>query len=555
MAELAEDYMAELAEHYDARQDAVNECAPDVAHKLGFDAANAVMVLLLMPATIHQGTHILPPRLHAEAIRRLANDLLQDVPDALAIQTASDQLHEQNQILARVWDEQFRHVAHDAGLEVKPRPRELTPLTVEWKAVHARTEATEPFRLGLADAVLAGEHLTRALIAWARRHWPGEVQITDSKVSKASGLTTLPPSQLEEVSWAANHVADHDLGRAIMLKHLDGAWLTNTNEGFKYYPGVHCQVIYKPNELFSEAWYSEAREQTLEALDRRLLQMRSELTADVIDILFHHWRTYPYPKDQSKATITLSQICEYRGKQSQQLENLRDVWEAMRDARSIRLSGDGTDAALFDMDAVAGTQRRLWAVEEPPTPDVGYIYSPGYFLSKAIEQNPIYVAPYMRRVWELDPLRHSTAKRLARYLRSEWRMNTEKYLRASGDPASRYRTWASILNDAGVVPAEWQKKKPTRFIKDISRALETLYDLSAIAECDTSIYHPEDLRLIEKLPARGTFSTFMALRVCIDPAADVREALEPSHIKRIARTARLAALPEPKKGKKKAVKS
>ncbi len=369
-------------------------------------------------------------------------------------------------------------------------------------------------------------------------------RLEKKRPAKDSAPTFLSPSQLGIIAEAPNYDGDRSIHQSLMLKDVPGVWKTNENEGYKF-----CNdVVYQPKELFSEDWFYTAREDTLKELDSRLIRMRSELTADVIDILFHHWRTSPM-KDKNKALITLAQICQYRGVQAEQIGNLRDAWQAMRDARAIRLTGE-VDAALFEMDAMPGAQRRLWPVDEPPALDIGYVYSPGYFLAQGIAANPIYIAPYLRHVWQLRPHHDGKAKRLARYLRSEWRMNTGVYLRPKGTAPGRYRSWGNILKDAGIVPEAWEVKKPGRFIKSIDEAINTLYDIEALADVSTAIYHPEDRQLAENLPLRGALQAFQALRVCLDPAADVADALAGPHQKRVARVAENAALPKAKKSRK-----
>jgi hypothetical protein len=151
----------------------------------------------------------------------------------------------------------------------------------------------------------------------------------------------------------------------------------------------------------------------------------------------------------------------------------------------------------------------------------------------------------MTELWKLDPYRDAYAKRLARYLRSEWRMNTQKYLRAKGAPPQRYRTWANVLDDAGIdAQSEVAQRRPAKLREDVTRALNKLYDLEVIRDCSTTeLYHPDDLRLLDALPRKGFLSAFLQLRVCIDPAEDMAEALAESDAKRRARAERQRALP------------
>jgi len=357
----------------------------------------------------------------------------------------------------------------------------------------------------------------------------------------------IPPAQLTLIAHGSNFSGDRGLHRALMLKDRPDVWPTNQHKGYKYHEDGECTYIYQPPELFPEWWY-EAHDQTLQQLDRRFRDMRSELTADIIDILFHHWKEFPYPKDMGKALIALTQTCEYRNVEPEK-KTLKSHWQAIRDARSIRFTGGGMDAALFEMDSFT-PQLNLWGMESPPGPQVIYVFSPGYFIAKALRNNPIYIAPYMRRVWELDPLRDSYAKRIARYLRGEWRLNTQHYLRPKGVAPTRYRTWANILADSGIDTETYQAKKdPGKFIKAIDSALETLYQIEAIADCTTAIYHPEDIRRRENLPLHKKFPIWLSLRVCIDPAADNADALVDTNVHRQARLAQTKALKEAGKDK------
>lgn len=365
------------------------------------------------------------------------------------------------------------------------------------------------------------------------------------------------PREFEQsvcIARGSNFPGDRDLHRGLMLKSKHGIWDTNENEGTKFYNGAQCVTQYKPPEIFPE-WWHDTREATLKQLDNRFREMRSELTADVIDILFHHWYQHRNPKRQDKAAITLSQLCAYRGKQPQK-KTLAALWQAMRDARSFRLMGDGIDAALFEMDSARAPQSNLFGLEDPPRADVAYFYSPGFFLAQAIKENPIYIAPYVRKVWELDPYRDAIAKRLSRYLRGEWRMNTQRYLRAKDQDPIRYHTWQSILDAAGVDVDEYlNSPNPIRLKQDVETALNTLYDNEAIAECGATIYHRADRAILDNLPRNGAMRKWLELRVCIDPPADVSDALEKPNAKRIARTIEAQAAPDAKKARTKRAKA
>ena len=354
---------------------------------------------------------------------------------------------------------------------------------------------------------------------------PDELLLADQSVLSDAPLE--PPStsvNFPLVVWASNFKGDGDVSRGLMLKDKPGIWPVNNHEGGRYYAGQEVVVKYQPQEIFSEGWWIEAQEQTLAALDKRFSQMRSELAGDVIDILFHHWERQRNPQESEKAFITLSQICAYRNKAACH-EQINSLWLAMRDIRAIRLTGEGIDQALFDM-AIKTGRPTLWGTVGPPQADAGFIYWPGYFLAKAIKGEPTYFAPYMSKVWELDPYRDSTAKKLSRWLRREWRMNPEDYLREKGAAPTRFRQWEKILNEAGIDTEEYiNSKNPARLKADVERAIKSLWNLEMIADFGPESYDPNDRLLLDRLPRKGAMRTWLKLRVCIDPAADVRDAL------------------------------
>ena len=341
------------------------------------------------------------------------------------------------------------------------------------------------------------------------------------------------PSSLTPIVEGPNFPGDRDLHRGLALKNQLGAWRTNEHQGTKYFEGKSCTVTYRPDELFPESWY-QTREVALRQLDRRFCEMRNDLAADMLDIMFHHWLANHNSQQGNKATITLSQTCEYRGILLEK-KSLLTHWLAIRDARSLRLTANGVDLAVLELDAALIPQLSLWGQEDVPRADMVYIYSPGFFISQALQDNLIYVAPYVRNVWELDPYREITAKRLARYLRGEWRLNTQAYLRDNNAQPTRWRMWKSILSDAGIpIQGHLEGKDPRRLRQNVEAALETLYDLEAIRECGPTVYHPEDQIARRSLPRRGGTLAWLNLRVCLDPAADIMDALEDTDRKRRA---------------------
>ena len=360
------------------------------------------------------------------------------------------------------------------------------------------------------------------LEAWAREHAALSRQI-------------VPAPVMATVALASNFGGDRDFHFGLTKLDCRGAWSTNEDEGFKYFQGKAVSVSYKPPEIFSEDWWAQQREETLAALDRRFASIRNDMTADIVDVMFHHWRATKRreqsPTGVEKTAITLRQICEYRGITANK-NNIERAYLAMRDVRCFRLAGGSVEESLFDISTVEA-QPSLWGSAEPPQSDTAFVYSPGYFLSQAVQDEPIFLAPFMRCVWKLDPYRHAHAKRLMRYLRGEWRMNMGKYLREADQEPSRYRTWAQVLTDSGINFEDSEAtKNPSRFMHSIEEALNTLHGLQAIRDCGEAIYHPDDLPTYKSLPRKGAFARWLSLRVSIEPPAHVREALHESNTRR-----------------------
>jgi hypothetical protein len=381
--------------------------------------------------------------------------------------------------------------------------------------------------------------------------WP---ELRKSAVSSDAGYCPHPVCALPMVEAPNNH-ADRDLQLALALKERPEAWGQNKDEGHCYYQGKQALVIYRPNEIFAEGWFTkdELRDNTLKLLDDRFREMRNDLVADVADLLFLHWIANGRP---AKARITLSQVLEYRGVKPER-KSFELHWRAMRDARSIRLRDATIDAALFEMDSARMAQGNLFALPEPPSADVVYAYSPGAFVSAAVGQNSPYLAAYTPRFLTLDPRNYSTAKRLARYLRGEWRMNPEGYLPGG---RTRYRTWREHLADAGVDPKSQFTgcNRPSEFIDSLDDQLLELCRVGGIQEWvpglhrpkavkrdwqeAAALYHPQDRERLQQLPYRNRMEAFLALRVHLPPPADLLEKLTHYAQLRSAREAQRRAI-------------
>ena len=337
--------------------------------------------------------------------------------------------------------------------------------------------------------------------------------------------------ELPRVIRLPNTAPDRDLNRALML-YPD--WMTNDNLLTRYHDGREgTTVVYQPPEV-AEA-LQNAPEKAMKALDERFNKIKSEMTADVIEILFHHWKNNKVQTRRGdKATITLSRICEYRGVLPKG-ENLENAWRAMRDARSIRLTGGGVDAALFEMDSVD------FLSPDVPDKDTAYFFSPGFLLQFELEENKLYFAPFLESVWRLDPYRNSEAKRLARFLRGEWRLNADAYL----DPKTGercYKTWRALLAEAGIFPDKWKEegRKVSRELQNIEKAIETLFKLEFLAHRGDEIYHPDDRQRLKNLPVKGRLEAWLELRICLLPDVDIAEMLAQGQAKRLAQRERNA---------------
>jgi len=345
----------------------------------------------------------------------------------------------------------------------------------------------------------------------------------------------------EQLARLPNGKADSDLQRSLMCYP---SWPLNPHLVTRYHEGKHGHtLVYQPSEV--ERALGDAPEQALNALDRRFNQLRSETVADVIDILFHHWNTHK-DTQTSAVAINAARLCQYRGVEPEG-DNLRLHWEAMRDAFSITLRDTKSDinARVFEADSKGEIQ---------DGPGARYAYRPGIFLEYALRGEPLYFAPFLQKVWALDPKKNNEAKRLARYLRGDWRKNTEKYLESDGKArAACWHNWAFFLEEMGINVEDHRKgaNGPRRLMEKMARAVETLYQMEVIAEGGFDIYHPDDRRRAENLPARGALDVWLSLRVCLVPSAKLREALLESDTKRRAGRARDAKAVATERAKKK----
>jgi hypothetical protein len=403
---------------------------------------------------------------------------------------------------------------------------ELVDALREWDAHKGRAarELRSLARQGKAEAIL---DVLEARIARGK-HDPEN----PFNIAGGEEIALPHPVQLNDTARAPSDAGSHHVGRA--LARLED-WQKNEEEATRYSEHKGSTLIYQPSEIVTENWFS-AREHVLDALDKRFKEIRGDLVADVIDILFHHWFVNRPPRDGA-VNITLGQILAYRKKEVETKE-LQIHFDAMRDARALRLRD-----ALFDNEPLlhlSALRRELFDVDGSPGAGLLYRYTPGHFLAAFLKTDNFFIAPYARKVWELDPYRDSIAKRLARYLRGEWRMNPEGYIKGTNN--RRYRTWAAHFKDAGIeLP---YPDDPARAIKTVEKQIEKLYYCDALAECGRAIYHPDDLSTLDNLPRRGKLPAFLSLRVHLAPAADVSDALKETAVRRFAHRQQQRALAE-----------
>lgn len=334
----------------------------------------------------------------------------------------------------------------------------------------------------------------------------------------------------ELLAQLPNGKPDRDLSRSLMFYPIN--WKRNDNFANYYHEGNEGHtVIYRPSEV--ELALGDAPARALDLLDKRFSELKNETVPDVIDILFHHWKTYKDSRTNS-VPITAAKLCEYRGKKPEG-ENLQLHWEALRDAFALTLRDTKSDlnAKVFFSESKGETN---------DGPGARYVYSPGFMLQYALSGQPLYEAPFLRKMWALDPKKNKEAKRLARYLRADWRMNTEKYLESETGKAraARWHNWEFLLTESGIDVESYRTNAngPRRLMEAMKRAVETLYQMEVIAEGGFDIYHPDDQNKARNLPPRGALDVWLSLRVCLAPSAALREALLETDGKRRASQAR-----------------
>lgn len=517
----------------------IKQLAPKVSQHFGEGDTSSIKILLMLPSIHHQPGSMLPLNIKLDAVRKLVEDLISDEPNSIAVKKAHEDIIFHNGNVKRVQSQEFSRISEEKGwsidwqsLDVQAQETDREGFIKRREEAQNLIEQTEVYRLALADQVLAYQRGKTTLETWAKLYWPEHIKLS---------VRNTPEELSEFLARLPNNKADRDFQHGLLL--LPRSWGRNEEKVTRYFNGKEGHVVeYQPSEV--EKTLGDAPDRALTALDERFAKIKSEAVADVIDILFHHWHTTKN-QDTNAATINAAKICEYRNK-TLSGENLELHWHALQDAFSFVLRETSSDlkARIFFSESQG---------ESTQGPGAKYIYSPGFMLQYALKGQPLYFAPFLQKVWALDPVRENEAKRLARYLRGEWRMNTEKYLttESGGARAARWHTWEFLLAEAGIdVEIHKKGKNPKRLIETMKRAVETLYQMGVIADGDFHIYHPSDRKTAENLPTRGALDVWLTLRVCLAPSAALREALLETDGKRRAGRARDAKALSTERAKK-----
>ncbi len=146
------------------------DCARLVAGHLGCSEIMAHQIVILptfgsrvLGLDERYGKPILPRKLHPEAIRRFTSDLLKDKAEAHAVRIAREHFRGYAEHLYEVEVSEQGRISRETGFLGRS------------DETRALIEKTEVFRLALADTVLSGDEIPRALQTWARLYWPDDV--------------------------------------------------------------------------------------------------------------------------------------------------------------------------------------------------------------------------------------------------------------------------------------------------------------------------------------------------------------------------------------------
>jgi len=260
-------------------------------------------------------------------------------------------------------------------------------------------------------------------------------------------------------------------------------------------------------------------------VEARFAAMSPDLVADVLDILTAHWLAQDRPHH---TTISLSDVLRARGRDLQPY-NFKSHTVAVHDAFALRLAVGSPTAGY----SVLMPSKSESDTGGPGIRGVGQhqliSFGAGANIRHATTArlpdnqsnfyNPTLATAFGPRLWHLDPRKYSWAKRLARYLRVDWRRNPEAYARCA-----RYRTWRSHFEDAGINPVGHYRNEFRTFEKALAKQLEKLVALDIIGgnpQADINLYvNPYGKSLWSRI---STLELFLDLQVCLPPPSNVQQ--------------------------------
>lgn len=260
-------------------------------------------------------------------------------------------------------------------------------------------------------------------------------------MAQAAGPELHPDFSSLLVARVPNSPLDRAIYNALAVKDLPGRWKEVEVKNAKACTLRNAEVRYLPDSVVEITKALGPSAEPLTRVDQSFQAMKGDLVADIIDILYWHWlengRLNP-------TQISLSQILKYRKvKPGSVLEKTH--WAALLDTFALHLVTKTGCDPVFVFHRAYSTSLR--GKPGPPTQEECVSYTPGAHITAAIGNRHTYLAPYSSILLKLDPYRQSFAKRFARYLRAEWRLNPEGYIPTR---EARYRCWGDHLTGAGI---------------------------------------------------------------------------------------------------------
>ncbi|RYZ85881.1 MAG: hypothetical protein EOP04_15040 [Proteobacteria bacterium] len=367
--------------------------------------------------------------------------------------------------------------------------------------------------------------LEKEVFEWLRKTLPENDRIKGllpKKKKEKADTPAVDDSNL--IALVPNTNANWDIFRSLSIFPL--GWELNKNVNYYGFDGEYGHTVtYSDSSSDAQEMWDNAPDEALRLLEEKFFQMKNELIPDIIQILFYKWYR-ERNKTTLSAVVTAADLCRYRGKVPKG-DNLELHWEALKDTFKIGLRSQTSD--------ISGSVFFAETYNVKSGPGASYAYTPGHFLRHIAMGGKEYWSPAMQRLWALDPTRNGEAKRIGRWMQRHWRNNMGDYVSLEGEAkADSYQTIASLLNYSGIMTdSHKQGINPGRAITKFTRAIETLYDNEIIAQSGDNIYHPKELRYARKLVKGDSevrinrLENWLALRVCLQPAADLREAYVP----------------------------